>query len=230
MRKPYTLIKIAVFPIIAWAVTVSGSLAGEQKLLAQKSSWKQINVGQKPSTNFRFSRDMLEISADKSVAFFYREIKPVTSSRPQVKWQWRIMKNIPATDQTAPGKDDRPLAIHLWFDDGKSSVFGSLGGLLGYPRVGHLITYVWGGKRPAGTIMPNPHFPKTGVIIILRNGNTETGDWRGETRDIVADFKQSFGVAPKLSSLRYIAVSGDTDDSQTSSRSQLRNFTITGSP
>jgi len=227
MRKPVNYIETPFLAIIACALMTGSSFAGEQRLLTQKSSWKQINVGQKPPTKFRIVHNVMEISADKSVAFFYREIQPVMSAKPRIKWQWRIDRNIPATDQTVVDKDDRPIAVHLWFDDGAGSLFGSAATLFGYPRVGHLITYVWGGKRPSGTILRNPHYPKAGAIIILRNGQTRTNGWRSESRDIAADFKASFGVDPKLSTLRYIAVSGDTDDSQTSSKSQLRGLNIT---
>jgi len=230
MSKPLYFLVMTFFPIITFVSIISSGFAGEQILLQKNASWKQINVGKKPQTKFHFSGNTLEITADKSVAFFYREIQPVMSSSPQLKWQWRVNKNIPATDQSIPNKDDRPLAVHLWFDDGPASVFGSIATLFGYPRVGYLITYVWGGKRAAGSILPNPHFPKAGAIIILRNGASPTGIWRSESRNIVADFKRSFGRAPKLSALRYVAISGDTDDSQTSSRSQLRNFKITENP
>lgn len=226
MNKLLVLITALFFLFFAGAMMAERSFAGEQNLLRQKSPWKQININGKEKTEFRLTREMLEIIADKSVAFFYREIRPVMSAKPRLKWQWRVIENIPATDQTIAKKDDRPVAIHLWFDDGKSSVFGSVATLLGYPRVGHLITYVWGGKRDSGTIVRNPHFPKTGVIIVLHNGYAKTGSWRSEARDIVADFRSSFGIEPKLTTLRYIAVSGDTDDSLTSSRSQLRKFRI----
>ena len=99
--------------------------------------------------------------------------------------------------------------------------------LLGRPRVGHLLTYVWGGKREPGTILPNPYYPKKGAIIILRNAKTGAAGWRTEKRDIVDDFRRSFGKAPNLATLKYVSVSGDTDDTRTKSKSQIRAFKIT---
>ncbi len=144
-----------------------------------------------------------------------------------VEWQWRVTRDIPATDQSKVRADDRPVAVHLWFDDksGKS-LFGSVASLLGRPRVGHLLTYVWGGKRAPGAVLPNPYYPKKGAIIILRNARASTKGWRSEKRDIVADFRRSFGKPPNLTTLRYISVSGDTDDTRTFSKSQIRAFKI----
>ena len=180
----------------------------------------------RPSTKFRFSGDVIEVVADGSVAFLYRELEPPMTPSPRLEWQWRIDRNIPPTDQASTETDDRPLAVHIWFDDGGGSLLGSVASLLGRPRVGHLITYVWGGKRPAGTIMPNPHYPKKGAIIILRNGSAPAKGWQREARDIAADFHASFGVAPDLSKLRYVAVSGDTDDGRTRARARIRQFKV----
>ena len=204
------------------------AVAGEQKLLVQAKVWKRIDVNRKRPTQFKIAHNRMDVTADNSVAFLYRELDPVMTSRPQVEWQWRVTKNIPATDQTKARADDRPVAVHLWFDDksGKS-LFGSVASLLGRPRVGHLLTYVWGGKREPGTILPNPYYPKKGAIIILRNAKTGAAGWRTEKRDIVDDFRRSFGKAPNLATLKYVSVSGDTDDTRTKSKSQIRAFKIT---
>jgi hypothetical protein len=217
---------------VAFCLIAAGALgstdveAGEQNLLKRQDPWKRIDLRNKRPTAFRISKGTVEVVANGSVAFLYREIQPFMGPKPRLEWQWRVDKNIPATDQSIPKSDDRPLAVHLWFDEGSSSLLGSVTSLLGRPRVGHLITYVWGGTRPAGTVLPNPHYPEKGVIIILRNDPDGSSTWLSERRDIVADFKRSFGKEPKLSELRYIAVSGDTDDSQTSSRSRLRRLSI----
>ncbi len=222
-------LSFALYILIAFGQLNAGGTAqaGDQKLLTSEQFWKQIDVRNKKPTSFRISNETVEVVANASVAFLYREIQPFMTSNPRLEWQWRIDQNIPATDQSVPKKDDRPLAVHLWFEDGGTSLLGTVSSLLGHPKVGHLITYVWGGKRASGTILPNPHYPKKGVIIILRNDPDGSTGWLSEKRDIVADFIKSFGTEPNLSTLRYVAVSGDTDDSQTSSRSRLRHFRIT---
>ena len=202
------------------------SRAGDQELLAGAQFWKRIDIRNKKPTVFRISNETVEVDANASVAFLYREIQPFATPNPRLEWQWRVDQNIPATDQSMPKQDDRPVAVHLWFEEASTSLLGSVSSLLGRPKVGHLITYVWGGKRDPGTILPNPYYPKKGAIIILRNDPDGSTGWQSESRDIVADFRHSFGIEPDLSTLRHVAVSGDTDDSQTSSRSRLRRFRI----
>ncbi len=226
MNSNLNVLTTFIWILVICVISTTDSGAGEQNLLASEQFWKKLDVRNKRPTDFQISNDTVEVVANGSVAFLYREIGPFMTSSPRLEWQWRIDRNIPATDQSVPKKDDRPLAIHLWFEDGGTSLLGSVTSLLGRPKVGHLITYVWGGKRPPGTILPNPHYPKKGVIIILRNDPDGSDGWQTEKRDIAADFRRSFGSEPKLSTLRYVAVSGDTDDSQTSSRSRLRRFRI----
>lgn len=200
--------------------------AASQDLLAGKGNWKVLKVGSKPKTRFALNKGVLDISADKSVAFLYREINPLRSTMPKLQWQWRVDRDIPATDLSAKGKDDRPAAVHLWFEDKSASVSGALSSLLGKPRVGYLMTYVWGGKQRAGSIIKNPYFPDKGMVIVLRDSRAKTGTWEMETRDIAADFRAAFGIAPKLSDLRHVSVSADTEDTRTSSRSSIRKFRI----
>lgn len=224
------MFKLAILVFSTALITGIGivpAMAGIQELLAQSKPWKRIDLTNKRPTQFRIARANLDVMADKSVAFLYRELNPVMTRRPRMEWQWRVTKNIPATDLAKARADDRPVAVHLWFDDTVgNSLFGSVASLLGRPRVGHLLTYVWGGKRPPGTILRNPYYPKKGAIIILRNSNARTNGWQAENRDIVADFRKSFGKAPDLTTLRYVSVSGDTDDTKTLSKSQIRALRI----
>jgi hypothetical protein len=163
-----------------------------------------------------------------SVAFYYRALNPRKKFGRRIAWRWRVDRTFPATDQAAKGGDDRPIAIHLWFEGRDGSPLGSLSSLLGRPRVGYQITYVWGGKRARGAIVDNPYY-KNGAIIIVRNGGTALGHWYAEIRDIVADFKRAFGFAPDLTTLRYVAVSGDTDDTAATSAARIADIRISGS-
>ena len=205
---------------------VSSAWSASQDLLRGKGTWKILEVGNKPKTRFALHEGVLDITANRSVAFLYREITPPRSAMPKLQWQWRVDRDIPATDLSAKGKDDRPAAVHLWFEDNSASLSGALGSLLGKPRVGYLITYVWGGKQRAGSIIRNPYFPQKGMVIVLRDSRAKTGTWEMETRDIAADFKAAFGIAPKLSDLRHVSISADTEDTKTSSHSSIRKFRI----
>jgi len=112
--------------------------------------------------------------------------------------------------------DDRPLAVHVWFNDGKGTDGGwdfrtRLGAwLFDRPLPGRMLTYVWGGKAARGTRRENPYREKVGSIVVLRSGDSPAGEWHTEAVDIEADFEAAFGYRPGKPD--YVAISADTDD------------------
>ncbi len=209
----------------ALTATVFSSAAGASWF--NSADWKLLELPGKSAPHFFAKPDeVLEVSSDSAVGFLYREIDSSPDKDAVLRWRWTVQRTIAATDQAANGGDDRPLAVHLWFDDDESgSLFGFLGRMLGYPKVGHLITYVWGGTRGQNTIVPNPHYEK-GAIIILQNADSEIGRWYDEARDISSDYSAAFGELPNLTALRYMAISADTDDTRSTSTALISGLTI----
>ena len=188
--------------------------------------WRSIKVPGEPENTFRFGDDVITVQSDDSVSFRYVELPPALTTPSHVNWRWRVDSHSALAQQSVKGRDDRPLAVHLWFDDtAGGSLFGGLGSVLGYPNVGHLLTYVWGAQEQAGSVLANPHYAKGRVIVLVGPDGT-TGHWQTVRRDIADDFKAAFGRRPDLKTLRYIAVSADSDDLDGYSRASLQSLAI----
>ncbi len=186
--------------------------------------WKLLLLPDKEAAKFRFPADgALQIEAMNAVGFLYAQIDGVPSMR--MAWRWRVDQDIPATDLSKSGLDDRPLAVHVWFPPKPEDVsFGDrLGALFGYPMIGQVLTYVWGGTAQRGAEMPNPHFADS-KLIVLRSGTTPTGVWFEEEIDIAADYQSAFGAPPPAKA--YIAISADTDDAGGTSVAQLDSLKL----
>ncbi|MEM7750728.1 MAG: DUF3047 domain-containing protein, partial [Pseudomonadota bacterium] len=183
-------------------------------------------------TKFAITRSgEMRVRSDMSVAFFVRRMQHDQEEKPQgvspaISWRWRVDGTVTPTDLAARGGDDRPIAIHLFFGQRRqqNSFFAKLFGT--FPPHGHALTYVWGGKRPIGSIIDNPYFDK-GKIIIVRNAKDKVGRWRSETRNLADDLRRAFGDTRKLGSLTYIAVSGDTDDTGSRNSARVKKLQIT---
>ena len=91
----------------------------------------------------------------------------------------------------------------------KRSFFDDLGNVFGYPAIGRVMTYVWGGTKERGTAFAHPHFDE-GRLTVLRGPEAATGTWYEENIDIAADYRQAFGEDPQ--DRLYLAVSADSDD------------------
>ena len=207
--------------------TITFDAAANANVLNMPEGWETIEVPNKDPTRFAFvTGGEVEIAAANSVAFLYKELG--NAERPAVAaWRWRVDKNIPATDQAARSSDDRAVAVHFWFDTGdrSSTLFGRVAQLFGYPKVSHAITYVWGGVRGAGSVLRNPYFPN-GAIIILRDRSALSGRWYDERRDLAVDLRRAFGDAVGVRHLRYVALSGDTDDTATRSLARVSDLLL----
>ena len=149
----------------------------------------------------------------------YRSVAQDEKARRFLTWRWRVDQTMPPTDLSRQGGDDRPLAVHLWFPlpDERADFWDRLKTPLqrlftDLPVNGQVLTYVWGGKGDRGEKILNPFLDGRGMMIILRDGTTETGQWFDEKIDFASDFRMAFGFAAPLPEA--LAVSGDADDSQ----------------
>lgn len=192
--------------------------------------WKLLKLDGKRPARFDFDgKNALEVTSNASVGFFYRELDSSGDNKQVVRWRWRVDRQVPPTDQASKGEDDRAIAVHLWFDDDTSgSLFSVFNRLLGRPKIGHLITYVWGGVRAPGAMMANPYYDKGAIVVLRTSRQDRTGQWVAEERHVGADYARAFGHRPDLSKLRYIAISADTDDTGSTSVARVADVVLAG--
>jgi hypothetical protein len=176
----------------------------------------------------------IAIETEDSVAFLYREILGQERRASRLVWRWKVIVNLPPADLTVVGSDDRPAAVHLWFDRPASGlslwnrVRDGFAAIAGFPVAGHTLTYVWGGTHERGERFPSPYDKENGAVVVLRPGNTPLRQWHWEDVDFVTDFELAFGYpAP---SVRYVAVSADSDDAGGSSSALVADLRFLGGP
>ena len=208
--------------LLASALPAGAQAAGVQAKENLFADWSLLTLPDKtPAAFTALGEDGLRIEADQAVAFLYKEIAAEQNKR--LAWRWRVDKAIAPAPLERVGQDDRPLAIHVWFPPPaeERSFFDRLGSLFGYPSIGRVMTYVWGGTQARGTVLAHPHFEE-GQMIVLRGPEARTETWYEETIDIAADYRRAFGeAAPER---LYIAISADTDDRGGSSSAILDRF------
>lgn len=176
------------------------------------------------------STGSLTVHADSQVAFLYTIVPDAGASEHTLRWSWRVDKGFPGTDLSARGADDRPIAVHVYFADDDVGLLRKLGrgmaSVFGVPVSGRAITYVWGGRRPARAMIPNPFMDDgDGVLVVQQSSSSApTGQWVEETVDLAADYRAAFGGEPSM--VKVIAVSADTDDTGAKSRAQIRDLQL----
>lgn len=194
----------------------------------EKAGWQHLELpGREPAWFSATQEHTLEVGSKEGVSFLYREIQFMDPSSTHLSWDWRVSQPVPATDLTQSDGDDREIAIHLWFPD--EDYEGRSLSLVSFLGSGRALTYVWGGNARRGTRFANPHFSSSGSMIVLRPGGQWATQWITESVDFAADYEKAFGEPPKRLPI-FLAVSTDTDDTETESRASVRNFAFTPGP
>ncbi len=156
----------------------------------------------------------ISVANEDGFALLYRPVTSADGEARVLRWRWRVETAPPASDLTQKGRDDRPVAVHVWFPDRDGGPLTWLkrelgSALFGVPVPGRAITYVWGGRTPRSTMVANPYL-EGGIMKILRPGDTVFERWFHEQVDVRADFEAAFGEpAPRPG---WIAISSDTED------------------
>ena len=194
------------------------------------AGWMELTIPGKTPALYRLSDDGdLEVRSKAGVSILYRMLAPKEQNCGVLAWRWRVDEAVPATDPAEAGKDDRDLAIHIWFtDDERGGLWKGLARavtkILGIPPMGKALTYVFGGTGERHRRLVNPHHNPGGVLVVLRPTGTEIGKWFDERIDFAADFEQAFGKAmPKP---MYVALSADSDDTGARSVGRISELTF----
>jgi hypothetical protein len=115
---------------------------------------------------------------------------------PILRWRWRAV-TFPA------GSNERVKSGH-------DSVLGLYVVLSGLPFV-TTIKYIWSETLPVGTTFDSPSSSGT-KIIVVRSGQTLTGTWITEERNVMSDHERLFGKKEARPVARGIAILTDSDD------------------
>lgn len=198
--------------LLALLFVAAASATAAADLLADAADWAPLRHPVRPDAAFAFGAEGVAVTGDGALGVRFRDAPPALAT---LSWRWRVDAAPVAVRHDLRGADDRAVAVHLWFDDGEDAAdqrYGPLLRLLGYPRVTHALTYVWGGQQPVGAVVASPYHAR-GRLMVLRGDAAPAGVWLAETRDVAADVARAFGSeAGPTTPPRYIAISTDGDD------------------
>ncbi|MBU1565822.1 MAG: DUF3047 domain-containing protein [Proteobacteria bacterium] len=113
-----------------------------------------------------------------------------------LRWSWKIDHTIDRGDETKTAGDDYAARIYVIFP-GK------------YFWQTKAINYIWANHLGKGDFLPNA-YTSNAMMVAVESGNTHSGQWRIETRDIFTDYKNLFGSDP--GEAEAIAIMTDTDN------------------
>ena len=133
-----------------------------------------------------------------------------------LQWRWKVDRLLDRADMDEKLGDDHSARLYVFFDVPLESLslvdrtkIKLARSIAGVDVPTAALCYVWDNKHRIGYTAPSP-FTRQLRKIVLQSGPGAIGQWRSESRDVVADFKEAFGFdAPAITG---ISVGNDTDN------------------
>ncbi|MBT9490246.1 MAG: DUF3047 domain-containing protein [Rubrivivax sp.] len=150
-----------------------------------------------------------------------------------LRWRWRVDRPQAGADLRRKEADDTALkvcalfrlpleALPFW-ERQKMRLARSVSG---EDLPAATLCYVWDAMLPAGTLLPNAYTPRLRWMV-LQGAGAPLATWRGESRDLHADFLRAFGdEARDVPPLQAIAVGADGDNTDGSSQAFVADLVL----
>lgn len=195
VRTPIVALAAASFVLAAATVPVGefsqGKLDGwESKAFKGKTDYALVDLN---------GRTALRAQSHAAASGLLREIRVDLNQTPYLNWSWCAQNTLDKLDEQTKSGDDYPARIYVVVSGG-----------LAFWRTRSL-NYVWASTTPRGRTWPNAYAGDHVIMLALRSGTAEVGQWRQEKRDVRADLQSYFGES--ISHIDAVALMTDTDNS-----------------
>lgn len=210
-------------PYAAFALCLAAALPASAASVAFNDSWSVQRFSLFSGNEYGFNGSSLSVISEGSVSIAFRPLSEGAWGARRAAWRWSVSEGVPPTDLTRKGGDDRNLALYFVFlprAEAQRLQGASIRQLLSEETIRALV-YVWGGAHPRGAVLPSPYLGARGKTVVLRGSGTGS---HAESVDLAADYARAFGGRPEA--LVGIAVSGDSDDTDSAIRGTIRNLTV----
>jgi hypothetical protein len=117
------------------------------------------------------------------------------AERPVLEWRWKIDGIVEGGDARLKSGDDYAARVYVIFPNW-------------LPLRTRSINYIWANRLPVDSAQANT-YTGNAMMLALRSGNSERGQWVSERRNLVDDYRRLFGEDPPDEAL--VAVMTDTD-------------------
>jgi hypothetical protein len=210
---------------VLWIAVATAGTAWAEAIPLQ--GWTHQKFRLFGGNNWQQSPARISVTSDDSVSLLWRAVPESLRSASSATWTWRVEDGVPPTDLSQKGGDDRNQSLYFIFAPQEVAAnLDDLGirGLLKQPDI-RVLMYVWGGLHARGDRVPSPYLGARGMSIVLRPAG---GGEYAETVDLRSDLERIYGQRDL--SLIGLALSADSDDTQSRIRAEISDLRLSGAP
>lgn len=180
--------------------------------------WEPLSFAKRPATRYAWSAQdkALHARAQASASGLIARVSRPVAEAPVLRWRWKIARTLPRGDERRKDGDDYAARVYVAFayDPARAGAATRVKYRLAKALKGEYpphaaISYIWANALPEGRSLPNAYTDRV-MMVAVRSGDAEAGQWRAEERDVLADYRRLFGEDPPPYS--GVAVMTDTDD------------------
>ena len=169
-------------------------------------------------------RTVVRASADQSASGLIHEVRFDPCEYPLITWRWKVPTLIESADNTRSGLEDSPVRIVVAFEGDIAHLpaldriaFAQFRALTKRELPYATLMYIWENRQPRDTVIRNRITSRVRMIV-AESGAGRVGEWREETRDLVADYRAAFGGDPPP--VKWVGIMTDSDNT----RSHIRGY------
>jgi hypothetical protein len=161
-------------------------------------------------------RAVMQAESQASASGLVRRVSIDPKQHPVIEWSWKIRQVLEKGDATKRSGDDYPARIYITFEvDPSASLADRMTHRAAQTLFGDVpyraINYIWANQLPKGRHVPNPYTSSV-CMIAVQSGNSLSGTWQSESRNVREDYRMCFGAEPPL--INGIAIMTDSDNTK----------------
>lgn len=159
-------------------------------------------------------RRVLLAEADGSASGLVKKIAFDPAEYRYLRWRWKIESTVAQGDERTKAGDDYAARVYVIFP----------GRFFWQTRA---LNYIWGNRLPVEGFVANA-FTANAMLLAVRSGPDQAGQWLEESRDLVADYRRVFGSDPPRAGA--VAIMTDTDNTGGRARAWYGDISLSTQP
>ena len=159
-------------------------------------------------------RRVLLAEADGSASGLVKKIAFDPAEYRYLRWRWKIEDTVAQGDERTKAGDDYAARVYVIFP----------GRFFWQTRA---LNYIWANRLPAEGFVANA-FTANAMLLAVRSGADQAGQWLEESRDLVADYRRVFGNDPPRAGA--VAIMTDTDNTGGRTRAWYGDISLSTQP
>ena len=200
---------------------VVGNFSGLDPAAELPEQWEPMTFSDIDAhTSYSLVRDndrtVIRAHSRNAASGLIRRLRIDPQKYPRLQWSWKIDHVLEKGDVTSKAGDDYAARLYVAFafEPEQSSLWQRMKRKAAHAFTdqeipGSALNYIWASNATPETVVPSP-FEQRSRMIVLQSGNTRSGQWIPEKRNILEDYRRAFGKEPP--EIIGIGIMTDTDN------------------